>query len=138
VAPRRTAGTDDPQRQAELRKDEKKAAAQVALDLRAVLDLPQGRRVLYRVLELCGTGTLMDNPVVFKPDGRGTDALATFGKLGQLTIGEQLKMDWLALCPQHYEQMMTEGMREHYEADRAHERDKDRGEQEDRDESDRY
>ena len=99
--------TIDEGRQNRLRKEEELAAKQSVTDLDAVLGTPEGRRVLYRVLELCGCGVVNTDPQRFDNFKR-LDDYAMAVAVGEQLVGNSLMSDWLTLSPGLFRTMLDE------------------------------
>lgn len=100
--------TLDPSKQARARKEEQMREAREVLDMRAVMVTVEGRRVLYRVIELCGAGVIADDPTAVTRGSGETDIPQTMQRVGQVSIGDTIKREILMLVPDLYVQMMTE------------------------------
>ena len=98
--------TIDESKQNKMRKDGALEDMRAQQDLHDVLTLPQGRRVMYRVLEMAGVGVF--NAPVEVLGSHLTDTHATFEMLGWRNLGTQLKHDWMQLEPNLFRKMMDE------------------------------
>jgi hypothetical protein len=98
--------------QSKRRKDDDLKEIQAQADLRHVLALPEGRRVMYRVLEMCGCGVIDSDPQRIHYSGEyGTgaaDTHHTYAAIGEVTLGNRLKLDILTLVPDLFTKMMME------------------------------
>ena len=102
----------DESAQDRLRKEEKLKQTQEQTDLVRVLSLPEGRRVMFRVLEMCGCGVIDTDPLRVTEDS-SADTHHTYAAIGEITLGNRLKLDMLTLAPLLFVKMMAEA------ADRA-------------------
>lgn len=89
-----------------LKKEVAIADRQESDDLMAVLKTAQGRRVMYRILEMAGCGVITTDVEV--PGATAVDTHATFAELGERNLGQRLKADWLIAAPGHFQTMMAE------------------------------
>jgi len=103
----KTPDTLNESKQDELRREDKLKEAQESMDMRTVMALPEGRRLVYRILELCGCGVIYSDPRVLDLDGQA-DTHTTYCGIAQQNIGETLKLDILTLVPDLFTTMMTE------------------------------
>ncbi len=99
--------TIDEGRQAKLRKEEDLAARLAVADLEAVLGTPEGRRVLYRVLEMCGVGVVNTDAERYDNFKR-FDSHASACAVGEQNVGNRLMADWLSQAPGLFRTMIDE------------------------------
>jgi len=98
--------TIDPSKQNKMRKEGALEDMRAQKDLHDVLSMPQGRRVIYRILELAGCGVFTTD--VTMHGAYAVDTHATFEQLGWRNLGAQLKYDWMQLEPNLFRKMMDE------------------------------
>ncbi len=99
--------TIDEGRQNKLRKEEKLNEELAVSDLTSVLSTSEGRRVLYRLLELCGCGVVNTDPQRFDTFNR-LDEHQMAVAIGEQMVGNRMMVDWLTLAPGLYRTMMDE------------------------------
>lgn len=99
--------TIDESKQNKLRKEEKLKDELERVDLQQILALPAGRRVMYRLIEMTGCGVVNTDPQRVDEAGR-SDTHHTYFAIGELAIGERIKLDMLTLAPELYSTMMME------------------------------
>jgi hypothetical protein len=93
-------GDPEAQELAKLREDER--ARQALNDLRAVMDLVEGRRLLWRIIA--------GYAGAFSPSFTG-EAATTFHREGQRSVGLQLMAEAQRASPGHYVHMLQEHTR---------------------------
>lgn len=99
--------TIDESKQNKMRKEQKLEDEMERVDLQQVLALPAGRRVMYRLLEMTGCGVVNTDPQRVDSQGRA-DTHHTYCAIGEIGLGERLKMDMLTLAPELFSKMMME------------------------------
>ena len=111
---KKTAATDE-QRQDELRKEQRLKQTVEEQDLRRVLLMPEGQRVIARILDGLGVGPAV-RPVMFYDHNGALDASATLTLAAERTAGAELIQVLMSVAPELYEKMFVAALR-----DKAHE-----------------
>jgi hypothetical protein len=73
--------------------------------MKGILDVKEGRRLIWWILEQCGPMRL---PLNMPAQGLPVDVSATMFNIGKVSIGNLLIEEILAAAPDRYAQMLTE------------------------------
>jgi soluble cytochrome b562 len=100
----------DQQQQAEQSKEEKLLQVVEVQDFQKIMSLPEGRRVMRRILELLHGGPIPTDVRAFNDNG-SFNIEETAGNLGAWSVGQTIQVTLLDYCKENYIKMTVEGMR---------------------------
>lgn len=100
----------DQQHQNKVAKEEHLLQQVEVQDFQKIMALPEGRRVMRRILELLHGGPIPTDVRAFNESGE-FNVEETAGNLGAWTVGQTIQVTLLDYCKESYIKMTVEGIR---------------------------